>query len=77
MKETTEQLFLRWFAEQYECGLPDASIIRECMAYVTGVRDERHGDGANISNLNQCISVLQSFDVMVRALKQYEVKIRD
>jgi len=77
MKEPTEQLFLRWFAEQYECGLPDASIIRECLAYITGVRDERHGSDANISNLTQCISVLSSFEVMVRALKQYEVKIND
>lgn len=76
MKESKEQLFLQWFAEQYEVGVPEPFVFAATIAYLQGMLDAK-GPEDNRANLNQCISTLRSAEVMTRVLKQYQVKIND
>jgi len=71
-----EKLFTQWFAEQYECGLPNQHMFSVCEAYLQGLLDAC-GIDSNRSNLIQCISTLRSAGVMVRVLNQYQVKINE
>lgn len=66
-------LYLDWFLEQYECGLPEPRVFDAAMAYLQGLLDARNGE--NTSNLHQCISCLRSAEVIVRTLKQYSVRM--
>lgn len=68
-----QQLFVEWFAEQYDCGVPDQDTLRVCRAYLQGMLD-RCGPEDNRANLIQCISSLSSAETMVRVLRQYQVK---
>jgi hypothetical protein len=67
--------FLDWFAEQYDCGIPNDYLYSVCEAYLQGLLDGMPSD-ANKANLNQCLSVLRSAGVMQRVLKQYDVRVK-
>lgn len=66
------QMFLTWFAEQYDCGVPDQDIFYVCEAYLQGLLDGLP-EHANKANLNQCLSVMRSAGVMQHVLRQYRV----
>lgn len=74
-RSSKEQLFLQWFVEQYDVGLPDPSNISQCLAYLSGIVDANAPDSDRFVYMRMCISTMRSFEVMVRVLRQYEVKI--
>ncbi len=74
-KNTDAPLFIDWFAEQYECGMPDEFLYAVCEAYLQGLIDAMP-EGANTANLHQCLSVMRSSGVMRRVLKQYGVRVK-
>lgn len=76
MKEQKEQLFLQWFAEQYDVGVPEPFVFAATIAYLQGMVDAK-GPDENRSNINQCISTLRIAECMTRVLKQYQVKLKD
>jgi hypothetical protein len=67
-------LFLDWFLDQYEVGLPNPETFQICSAYLQGLLDATPRD-ENRANLMQCISSLRSSEVIVRVLKQYQVRM--
>lgn len=75
MKDKTEQLFLQWFVEQYDCGLPDEWNFRMCVAYLQGLLDAQEPGSQRFVQIRSCISCLTSAETMVRALKMEQVKL--
>ena len=82
MKKTTPQpppskpepmLFLDWFANQYDVGVPDPSNVREAQAYVQGLLDSAEPERR--AYLYQAISSLRSAEVIIRTLRQYQVRM--
>lgn len=73
-KVAEPMLYLQWFVEQYEVGLPDPTVFSMCQAYLQGMLDSL-GPDDNRSNLLQCLSTLRSAEVIVRTLKQYQVRM--
>lgn len=66
-------LFIDWFADQYDVGVPDPAIIREAQAYLQGLVDAAEPDRR--AYLNQAITSLRSAEVIVRVLRQYQVRM--
>jgi hypothetical protein len=66
-------LFTDWFVDQYDVGLPDPGNIREAQAYLQGISDSVEPDRR--AHLYQAISTLRSAEVMIRVLKQYQVRM--
>lgn len=67
-------LYLDWFQDQYDVGLPDSTNFALCQAYLQGMLDSL-GPDDNKGNLMQCISTLRSAEVIVRTLRQYQVRM--
>lgn len=73
-KANQPMLYLDWFVDQYDVGLPDSEVFARCQAYLQGMLDSC-GPDDNRSNLIQCISTLRSAEVIVRTLRQYQVRM--
>lgn len=73
-KAKEPMLYLDWFVDQYEIGLPNLEVFASCQAYLQGMLDSR-GPDDNRSNLFQCLSALRSAEVIVRTLRQYQVRM--
>lgn len=65
-------LFLKWMAEQFECGVPDPAAVSQSLAYLEGLRA---ADPERFVYLSLAASQLRSFEVMLRQLKQYDVRM--
>lgn len=65
-------LYLDWFVDQYDCGLPDPSAISQSIAHIEGILA---ADPERFMHLRTVASQLRSFEVMVRTLRQYQVKM--
>lgn len=70
--KTEPMLFLNWMADQFDCGVPDPSVVSQCLAYVEGLRA---ADPERFTYLPMVVGQLRSFEVMLRQLKQYEVRM--
>jgi hypothetical protein len=73
-KAAEPMLYLDWFVEQYDVGLPNPDNFAMCIAYLQGMLDSL-GPDDNRGNLVQCIGALRSAEVMARTLKQYQVRM--
>jgi hypothetical protein len=66
-------LYLDWFLDQYEIGLPDISLLQQNQAYLQGLIDAKGTE--SVGYLLQIQSSLRSAEVMIRTLKQYKVRM--
>lgn len=65
-------LYLDWFVDQYDVGLPDPSAISQSLAHVEGILSV---DAERFMYLRMVACQLRSFEVMVRTLRQYQVRM--
>lgn len=72
-KPKEPMLYLDWFADQYDVGVPNASVVREAQAYLQGLADSAEPERR--SYLLMAISALRSTEVMLNTLKQYQVRM--
>lgn len=74
-KEQTKpepMFYLDWFLDQYDVGLPDTSAISQSIAHLEGILA---ADPERFMYLRSIATQLRSFEVMVRTLKQYQVRM--
>lgn len=65
-------LYLDWFVDQYDIGLPDVSAISQSIAHIEGMLA---ADPERFMYLRVIATELRSFEVMVRTLRQYKVRM--
>jgi hypothetical protein len=65
--------YLDWFADQYDVGLPSPETAREAIAYLQALIDTAEPERR--AYLMQAASCLRSLEVMVRTLRQYDVRM--
>jgi hypothetical protein len=65
-------LYLDWFLDQYDVGLPDTSAISQSIAYCEGVIA---ADSERFMYLRSVATQLRSFETMVRTLRSYQVRM--
>lgn len=71
--EPMPMLYLDWFVDQFDVvGLPDPSSISQSIAHLEGMVA---ADPDRFMYLRSVINHLRSFEVMVRTLRQYEVRM--
>ena len=73
-KESDKQpmLYLEWFVDQYDVGLPDPSAISQSIAHLEGMLS---ADPDRFMYLRMICNQLRSFEVMARTLRQYQVRM--
>jgi hypothetical protein len=70
--EKQPMLYLDWFLDQYDVGLPDTSAISQSIAHIEGMLS---ADPDRFMYLRSIATQLRSFEVMVRTLRQYQVRM--
>lgn len=75
MKAKAEpMLFLDWFADQYDAvGLPSEENLRQSAAYLQGFIDAMEPESR--AYMHGALNNIRSAEVIVRALKQYQVRM--
>lgn len=71
-KPNEPMLYLDWFLDQYDVGLPDTSAISQSIAHLEGMLA---ADPDRFMYLRSVATQLRSFEVMVRTLRQYQVRM--
>lgn len=67
-----ERLFLNWFAEQFDTGVPETSAVSQSIAHVEGLLA---ADPERFMYCRMIVSQLRSFEIMLRQLKQEQVRM--
>ncbi len=65
-------LFTQWMAEQFDCGLPDVSMVSQSLAYIEGLKA---GDPERFIYLSMVAAHLRQFEIALRQLKQMNVRM--
>jgi hypothetical protein len=72
LPEPLPMLYLDWFLDQYDVGLPDMSAISQSIAHLEGMLA---ADPERFMYLRSVATQLRSFEVMVRTLRKYQVRM--
>lgn len=74
MKTKAEpMLYLDWFLDQYDVGLPNLDQLQANQAYLQGLIDAKETE--SVSYLLQIQNNLRSAETIIRTLKQYQVRM--